>query len=151
MLMLSVAAAGMGLAPTAVAVPGTDSRGFIDSTARCDAPNTAAAFGLTESARVAICRTPDGQYVYRGVRVRDGAKLIVGALESDGGFSADNDGVTYTMTADSLVVSAGTQVIRDEPMIEFQSPEVPSPAQAPTPTSTTPLPPPLPAEEGGGG
>jgi hypothetical protein len=151
-------AAGIGLAPAVAAQPETDDRGFVDSTARCDSPDTAAAFGRTHSSRVAICKTPNGRYVYRGVRVRDGARLIIGAEPSDDGFSAENDGVTYMVTADSLVVSAGTQVLRDEAMLFFQPPAAPTPAATPaapttaaTPTATTPLPPPLPAEEGGSG
>ena len=108
----------------------------------------AVAFGGTVTSRVAICKTPGGQYEYRGVRVRDGAKLVVPASPSeDGAFVAENNGITYMVTASSLVVSAGTKVIRDEPMVDFHGPEAP---QAPAaPTTPTPLPPPLPAEVGG--
>ena len=56
---------------------------------------------------------------YRGVRLRDGAKLIVPASQSGDGYTADNDGITYIVTEDSLVVSAGTRVIREESMIDF--------------------------------
>lgn len=103
---------------TAVAGPATDDRGFVDSTARCDAPATAVVFGSTPSSRVAIC-TNSGQYQYRGVRVSDGAKLIVPAEPVDGGFVGTNDGITYTVTSSSLVVKAGGQVIRVEPMVDF--------------------------------
>lgn len=141
--------------PAATAAPGTDGQGFVDSVARCTAPDTAVAFGDTETSRVAICKSPGGQYEYRGVRVRDGAKLIVPAMQSgDGKFAAENDGVTYTVTASSLVVSAGNRVIREEPMADFHSPQAPPPPAATSPPPTTPaapLPPPLPAEEGGGG
>ena len=102
---------------------------------------------------MAICKTPGGQYEYRGVRVRDGAKLVVPASQSgDGGYIAGNDGVTYTVTTKSLVVSVGTKVIREEPMVDFHRPEAPAAPAAPPPTTTptTPLPPPLPAEAGGG-
>ena len=140
--------------PSAAAAPSTDDQGYVDSTARCGAPATAVAFGSTETSRVAICKTPGGQYEYRGVRVRDGAKLIVPASQSgDGGFVADNDGMTYTVTSKSLVLSVGAKVIRDEPMVDFQRPQTPEAPAAPptTATPTTPLPPPLPAEVGGGG
>jgi hypothetical protein len=133
---------------SATAAPATDGQGFVDSTARCTPPDVAVAFGSTETSRVAICKTPGGRYEYRGVRVRDGAKLIVPASRSgEGGFVADNDGVAYTVTASSLVVSVGNQVIRDERMVFFHGPDRP---EAPT-TPTTPLPPPLPAEVGGSG
>jgi hypothetical protein len=135
--------------PSASAAPATDGQGYIDSTARCTRPDTAVAFGSTTTSRVAICKTPGGQYEYRGVRVRDGAKLIVPASRSgDGEFVAENDGTTYTVTASSLVVSVGKQVIREEPMVDFHGPET---TKAPPTTTSTPLPPPLPAEVGGSG
>jgi hypothetical protein len=83
------------------------------------------------------------------VRVRDAAKLVVAASPSGDGFVAENEGVTYTVTAKSLLVSLGNKVIRDEPMLDLHQPQAPA-APPPTTTSTTPLPPPLPAEVGGG-
>lgn len=106
-------------------------------------------FGSTETSRVAICKTVDGQYEYRGVRVSDGAKLIVAASQSGDGFVAANDGVSYTVTAKSLAVRMGDNVIRDEPMVEVHGPGAPSAPPPTTAMSTTPLPPPLPAEVGG--
>jgi hypothetical protein len=148
--------------PSATAEPTTDSQGYVDSTARCSSPNTAAAFGSTATSRVAICESPGGKYEYRGVRVRDGAKLVIAATRSsDGKFVAENDGITYTLTPSSLVVSVGSEVIRTEPIVDYHGPETPTtpttsttatapaPATSTTPTSTTPLPPPLPAERGG--
>lgn len=137
---------GIG-APSAVAAPAFDDQGYVDSTARCATPDVAVAFGSTATSRVAICKTPDGEYTYRGVRLRDGAKLIVPASRSeDGAFVAENNGITYMVTASSLVVSAGTKVMRDDPMLDYHGPESP---ESPSATPTTPLPPPLPAEEGG--
>jgi len=146
--------------PAATADPATDALGFVDSTARCAAPDTAVTFGSTATSRVAICQTPSGKYEYRGARISDGAKLVVPAsTSSDGGFVADSDGITYTVTSSSLVVSEGNQVIRTESMEYFHGPKTPAaspgtsaPAAPPpstTPTPTTPLPPPLPAEVGG--
>jgi hypothetical protein len=141
--------------PSASADPATDSLGFVDSTARCAAPDTAVAFGSTANSRIAICKTSSGQYGYRGVRISDGAKLIASASPSaDGSFVAQHDGLIYT------VVSDGNQVIRREPMVSFHGPKTAqtpaatpqSPAAAPpTVTPTAPLPPPLPAEVGGRG
>jgi hypothetical protein len=139
--------------PSATAAPPTDDHGYVDSTARCTPPNTAVLFGSTDSSRVAICKTPGGQYEYRGVRVSDGARLIVAASQSGDGYVADNDGITYTVTSKSLVVRTSNKVIREEPMANFHRPETPAAPAAPppsTPTTTTPLPPPLPAEAGGG-
>jgi hypothetical protein len=138
--------------PSATAAPAADDQGYVDSTARCAQPNSAVLFGSTETSRVAICKTPGSQYEYRGVRVRDGAKLIVPASQSGGGYVADNDGMTYLVTSKSLVVSLGNKVIREEPMVDFHSPGASEAPAAPAPkttTPTTPLPPPLPAEVGG--
>lgn len=144
-------AVGIGVATGA---PPSDGRGYIDYTARCVAPSTAVVFGSTASSRVAICESADGKYEYRGVRVRDGARLVVPATPADdGGFTADNNGITYTVTADALTITSGSRVIREEAMVDFHG-SAPSgnPGASPpaaTPTSTTPLPPPLPAEVGG--
>ena len=155
--------------PLAAADPSTDSLGFVDSSARCAAPNTAVAFGSTAESRVAICKSPAGQYGYHGVRVSDGAKLVASASASaDGSYVAKQDGVTYTVTSSALVVSDSSGVIRREPMVSFHGPKTAqapagtaqtpaakpqTPAATPTstaPSSTAPLPPPLPAEIGGG-
>jgi hypothetical protein len=133
-------------ASSASAAPAADDEGYVDSTARCTAPSTAVLFGSTETSRVAICKTADGRYEYRGVRLSDGAKLIVPAADSGNGFVAENGEISYLVTAKSLVVSVGHNVIRDEPMVDFHNPG----ASASPTTPTTPLPPPLPAEVGGG-
>src|SRR5947209_17362592 len=143
-------------APSAAADPATDALGFLDSSARCTAPNTAVAFGSTANSRVAICKSPAGQFGYHGVRVSDGAKLIALATASaDGSYVAKQDGVTYTVTSSALVVSDANGVIRREPMVTYHGPktaQTPTAAPAAPQTSaepTKPLPPPLPAEVGG--
>jgi hypothetical protein len=144
--------------PSAPADPSTDALGFVDSSARCAAPDTAVAFGSTATSRVAICKSSSGTYEYRGVRISDVAKLVVPATESsDGGYVGESDGITYTVTSSSLVISQGNQVIRSEPMVYFHGAKTtPTPAAGPTQaaapaptTSSAPLPPPLPAEVGG--
>jgi hypothetical protein len=135
--------------PFATAAPATDTAGYVESTARCSSPNTVVLFGTTDSSRVAVCKTSNGQYEYRGVRISDGAQLVVNASPSGDGFVADNNGVSYTVTARSLSVRMGDKVIRDEPMVDFHRPESASAPPPTTATSTTPLPPALPAEVGG--
>lgn len=168
---LATATGGIALlalaVPSAAAAPASDSQGYVDSTARCASPSTAVVFGSTDSSRVAICKTSSGSLEYRGVRVRDGARLILPASQSSGGgYVAENDGVTYTVTSSALVVKAGQTVLRTEPMVDFHgstsakpptgstgpvpsSAPAPASTPAPTPTATTPLPPPMPAEVGG--
>jgi hypothetical protein len=151
---LIVAAAACSVvcgSPSASAAPVTDAAGYVDSTARCASPNAVVLFGSTDTSRVAICKAPDGQYTYRGVRVRDGAELIQSASQTGEGFAASNNGVTYTVTAKSLIISQGGNVIREEPMVDSHRPGASSalaPAAPTTTTPTTPLPPPLPAEVG---
>jgi hypothetical protein len=136
------------VAPSAGAAPETDDAGYLNSTARCEAPATAVLFGSTADSRIAVCKSPEGEFTYRGVRTSDGAKLIVPAEEStDGAFIAVNDGIEYMVTAKSLVVSKGNEVLREEPMVDFHGAEASVPEQA---TPPTPLPPPLPAEQGHG-
>lgn len=133
--------------PSAAGAPDSDEAGYLNSTARCEKPSTAAVFGATAESRIAICKAPDGTFTYRGVRISDGAKIVVPAREStDGAFVADNDGIEYMVTAKSLIVSRGPDVLREEPMVDYHGAQ--APAQQPTPTPTTPLGPPLPAERG---
>lgn len=159
--------------PSAAAAPAYDAQGYVDSTARCASSDTAVLFGSTDTSRVAICKDSGGKYEYRGVRVRDGAKLILSASAyGNGAYDAENDGITYLVDAKSLTVNSGGKTIRSESWIDFHGPQSPasgtstSTSSAPstsgtattttsakptsTPTSTTPLPPPLPAEVGGG-
>lgn len=154
---LTVAAAAgaalLLLSPSADAAPESDGQGYVNSTARCAPPATVVIFGSTESSRVAICEQSDGSYQYRGVRVRDGARLVLPATASGDGYVAFKDGQSYTVTPDSLVVSAGDDVVRDEPLLDVHegtsSPTSTTSTSKPTTTTpTTPLPPPLPAEEG---
>ncbi|CAN5188818.1 hypothetical protein BH09ACT8_BH09ACT8_49010 [soil metagenome] len=154
--------------PSAGAGPSTDGQGFVDSTARCASPDTAAAFGSTATSRVAICATPGGKYTYRGVRIRDGAKLIIPATQSGGAFVAENDGITYTVTSTSLSVSTGGTTIRQETWLDYHGPQTTTAPSTPSTPATTkpstqpsavpdPVPnptpniPPLPAEVGGSG
>jgi hypothetical protein len=126
-------------APTAV--PPSDTAGYLDSTARCTAPDTAVLFGTTKTSRIAICKTATGAYEYRGVRVSDGAKLIAAAKQtSTDTYVIANDGVTYTVTPTALSVTAGGNTFRTETWTDFHGPQ---PATAsttgkPSASSTTP-------------
>jgi hypothetical protein len=154
-------------APTAVAP--FDAGGYVNSTARCAAPDTAVLFGTTNTSRVAICKTASG-YVYRGVRVSDGAKLITTAKQtSSNSYAVESDGVSYTITPTALSVTADGDTFRTETWADYHGPQTtatPSTAAAPglksaapsappaaappaTPTNVAPLAPPLAAEVGG--
>ena len=135
----ALVAVGVPLAIAApTAAPPSDSQGYVDSTARCTKPDTAVIFGTTETSRVAVCKTAAGEFEYRGVRVSDGARLILAATQtSDGGFVAENDGVTYSVTATSLTVSVGGNVIRTESWTDFNNPQSPASATSGTTKAST--------------
>jgi hypothetical protein len=130
--------------PLALAVPTSappsDGEGYVNSTARCTAPDTAVIFGATESSRVAICKTASGSYQYRGVRVSDGARLITTASQtSTNSFVANNDGVKYTVTPTALSVTANGDTFRTETWTwtwtDYHGPQAPTSS---TSTATTP-------------
>jgi hypothetical protein len=126
-------------APTAV--PPSDTGGYLDSTARCTAPDTAVLFGSTKTARVAICKTAAGAYQYRGVRVSDGAKLIAAAEQtSANSYVVNNDGVKYTLTPTALSVTLNGDTFRTETWTDFHAPASPATSASgstSTPTSKT--------------
>lgn len=133
-------AIGMPLAIGApTAAPPSDGGGYVDSTARCSAPDTAVIFGSTKSSRVAICKTSVGAYEYRGVRVSDGAKLIAPAKQtSTDTFVVDNDGVTYTVTPTALSVTAGGDTFRTETWSDYHSsPQAPASSSSSSSTSSS--------------
>ncbi|KUI48378.1 hypothetical protein AU198_20595 [Mycobacterium sp. GA-1199] len=112
------------LAPTvdAQSAIAIDARGFVDSKARCEAPWRPAALGRTQFALVAICER-GGNYEYRGVRMSDGLVLTAPAVEnSDGVFTVENEGATYTFSAKELVVTAEDRVLVTEPMVAYVEP-----------------------------
>ncbi len=125
--LLTGAAAVLSLAtvfasPTAGAQPAypTDDRGFVDSQIRCDAPQSAVAFSRTEQSIVAICVDQAGRYQYRGARVadKDAVLTVVAEPTVPGEFFAQKDGVTYTVTAQNLVIKT-PEWTRTEPVLQF--------------------------------
>jgi hypothetical protein len=119
----------------------SDDRGFLNSSARCEGSLTAVAMARTQASLVTICSDLKGGYTYRGVRLSDGAALNVSA-ESTGGreFVARSDGVTYSLSTQQLVITAGDTLVRREPVIEYREPYS-FPAQAPPgQTSASPAP-----------
>ena len=106
----------------------TDDRGFIDTEVRCEAPQSAVAFGRTEQSLVAICVDRSGHYEYRGMRVKDSYALKVpGAGMLGGKYVARNADFTYIFSAKELMILQGWGwVIRKEPMVAFVEPRLPA-------------------------
>ena len=123
-------------APTAVAP--SDGQGYVNSTARCTAPDTAVIFGATDTSRVAICKTAGGEYQYRGVRISDGAKLIAAATQTAGNtFVVKYDGATYTVTPQALSVTINGNTFRTETWADFHGPQAPASSSTTSSTSTS--------------
>ncbi|MFS0896327.1 hypothetical protein [Mycolicibacterium litorale] len=116
----------VGVAATAAAAPPTefptDDRGFVGTAAYCQGAAVATAFGRTRDALVAICSGPDGQLQYRGVRLDDDAALMLTAAAAPDGFTAENDGVVYRVSATELIVTSGDTTVHRQPMIEYRRP-----------------------------
>ena len=123
-------------APTAA--PPSDDQGYVNSTARCTAPDTAVIFGATDTSRVAICKTAGGEYQYRGVRISDGAKLIAAATQTAGNtFVVKYDGATYTVTPQALSVTINGNTFRTETWADFHGPQAPASSSTTSSTSTS--------------
>ena len=102
-------------------VSGTDSQGFVGHTARCDSGSTPAALIRTSLSLAIICETSDGDYYYRGERLRDGAnREIQGAQRSGDGFVVTgSDGARYDVQPDQLTISSNGSVDSAEPALEY--------------------------------
>ncbi|BBY66981.1 hypothetical protein [Mycolicibacterium helvum] len=98
-----------------------DSRGYVDTGARCDENQTLMAYGRTTKSLVVICVNRDGGLEYRGVRLSDNAPLHLPITRSsDGTLVASNDGVTYAVSPTQILVSSGDDVIYKDSWIEFK-------------------------------
>lgn len=136
-------------APYAIAAPTTDqdytvdSRGYVDSAARCDANQELMEYGRTTRALVVICVGSDGQLQYRGVRVSDSAALTMPAgRTADGTVVATRDGVTYAVSPTMFLVSENDSVLYRDSWTEFGQPrfsggETPTTAVTPTPAKSS--------------
>ncbi|TGD88287.1 hypothetical protein BayCH28_11040 [Mycolicibacterium sp. CH28] len=100
-----------------------DSRGYLNTGARCDENQTLMAYGRTARSLMAICVNRDGGLEYRGVRLSDGASLHLAITRSsDGTLIATNDNVTYAVSPTQFLVSEGDNVIYRDSWIEFKQP-----------------------------
>ncbi|MGU3501661.1 serine/threonine-protein kinase [Mycobacterium sp. C31M] len=104
------------------AVSGTDEQGFVGHTARCDPKSTPVSLIRTSQSLAIICETTNGDFYYRGERLRDGANLrIQHAQRSGDGFVATNpsDGARYEVMPGMLTISSNGNVDSAEPALEY--------------------------------
>ncbi|WP_157788892.1 hypothetical protein [Rhodococcus rhodochrous] len=101
----------------------TDPQGFVGiPEARCNHTNFAVAIGQTADSLVVVCETGAGRYYYKGVRTNDGAAIeIDDPVPSGDGFTATNAGVQYSISSSALVISEGSTVLAEEPMLQYWS------------------------------
>lgn len=134
-VLLVAVAAGTSVAttknlPIAAAQPPTvttDSRGYVNSPARCDPGQTAVVTGRTALSLVAICTDGRSSYQYRGMRLSDRAILTLPATPLfNGCFGARSDAINFTVSEHKLLLTAGLRVLRDEPMLEYRDDRIPT-------------------------
>ncbi|APE08195.1 hypothetical protein BO226_02285 [Rhodococcus sp. 2G] len=109
--------------PPVSASEDTDAQGFVGiPEARCNHTNPAVAIGQTADSLVVVCETGAGRYYYKGVRTNDGAAIeIDDPVPSGDGFTATNAGVQYSISSRALVISEGSTVLAEEPMLQYWS------------------------------
>ena len=101
-----------------------DARGFVDSAARCDTDQRAAAIARTERAAVVVCEDSDGSLEYQGVRLQDGATLQLDDVRPMAvGFEARNGATTYRLSPTELVVISGETLQSRDPVVEYRADE----------------------------
>lgn len=140
---LLAAAAVVPVVATAEPTVTSDEQGYVGTEAHCDSTQLAVAYGRTTRSLVAICTLPSGGYEYRGVRLSDEAGLKASAKAVDGGFVVENEGATYTVSPQQLLVTSDDEVVYRDTWVEYQQPRFtaegtsPSPSTPQTSTSTS--------------
>lgn len=113
--------------PPRTTVPGipsdADRQGFLSYPgARCNSVNPAVVIARTATSAVAICQTGAGRYYYRGVGLGNGLSVeIDDPVPTGAGFVATNNGVRYEVSPSALVITQGSSVLSNEPMMEYWS------------------------------
>jgi hypothetical protein len=103
-----------------------DGRGYVNTPAHCDGPQTPVFAGRTSLSLVAICKDPAGTYQYRAMRIRDGAPQALPATQlGNGCFGASTPDITYTVSSRKLLLTAKLRVVRDEAMLDVKDFTVP--------------------------
>jgi hypothetical protein len=103
-------------------LPQTDAQGFLDSDARCDPGNPAAAMGRTKQSVLVLCQTGPGAFYYRGVRRNAGTVITLpNAVQSSGGFDVTNpnDRTRYEIRPEGLTIVMNDSGPMSEPWEEY--------------------------------
>jgi hypothetical protein len=69
-----------------------------------------------------ICETGTGRYYYKGFGLRTGGSVEIEDPRPTGsGFVATNNGVQYSVSPGALVITQGSSMLSNEPMVEYWS------------------------------
>jgi hypothetical protein len=103
--------------------PDADTQGFVGYLgARCNYTNPAVAIGRTSDSVVVICQTGVGRLYYKGVGLQNGQSVeIDDPVQTGAAFVATNNGVQYSLSPTALIISQGSTVLSNEPMLEYWS------------------------------
>jgi hypothetical protein len=80
------------------------------------------AIGRTADSVVVICQTGVGRFYYKGVGLQNGLSVeIDDPVQTGAAFVATNNGVQYSLSPTALIITQGSTVLSDEPMLEYWS------------------------------
>ena len=99
-----------------------DARGYVNSPARCDAPQTAVLVGRTPLSLIAVCKdkawalrvprlAPAGRRASEAARGAECQRIVSGAQREESRTRSPND---------KLLLTTGMRVVRDEAMLDFK-------------------------------
>ena len=110
-------------AKTQPSLPDADAQGFRSYPgARCNYTNPAVVIGRTPQSLVVICQTGVGRFYYKGYGLQNGLSVEIDDPVRNGvAFVAVNNGVQYSVSPDRLVITQGSAVLSNEPMLEYWS------------------------------
>ncbi|ORB62473.1 hypothetical protein [Mycobacterium scrofulaceum] len=100
-----------------------DRQGFLSYPgARCNYTNPAVVIARTADSALVICETGVGRFYYRGVGLQNGLSVeIDDPVQSGASFIATNNGVQYSVSPRALLITQGSSVLSNEPMLEYWS------------------------------
>ena len=103
--------------------PDADSQGFVGYPgARCNYTNPAVAIGRTSESLAVICQTGLGRLYYKGVGLKNGLSVeIDDPVHTGAAFVAANNGVQYSLSRTALIITQGSTMLSNEPMLEYWS------------------------------
>ena len=104
-------------------LPDANSHGFVAyPEAQCLDIDPPVALGRTADSLVVICQNSRGDMYYRGFGLGNHLPLFVDRARRTGdGFIAFNNGYQYTVSRSALIITRGSTVVSNEPMVEYWS------------------------------